>query len=86
MTAMQVLQKGELKLGKFRVGAPFVSDSYKSKTPKTIKTVGETLLFVGGVVAIVAGVFTPPGWVLVAGGIATLAGRFVAKMFSDRKG
>lgn len=82
---MQKLQKAEVGIGKYKIGLPLVSNSYKSRTPKGIKTAGEICIFAGGVVALVAGAFTPPGWVLMAGGIATLSGRFIAKMFSNRK-
>lgn len=84
MTAMQKLQKAELVMGNYKVGLPLVSNSYNERTPKGIKTAGEICLFVGGVVTIVAGVITPPGWIVIAGGIATLSGRFIAKMFSKK--
>ena len=76
----------EIKINsKYSVGLPFISDAYKSRTPKKLKNVGETLVFIGGAVAIVAGTLSPPGWVIMAGGLATLAGRFVIKCFAEKK-
>jgi membrane protein YqaA with SNARE-associated domain len=76
------LKKGTIKVGKYKVGLPG-SDSYKAITPKSVKIVGETLLFIGSGVAIIAGAFTLPGWVVVTGSLAGLAGRYIAKCFSE---
>ncbi len=76
------LKKGTVNIGKYKIGLPG-SDSYKAITPKPVKVIGETLLFIGSGVAIVAGAFTMPGWVVVAGSLAGLAGRYVCKCFSE---
>ena len=68
-------------LGKVKIGMPG-SESYKAKTPKKLKTVGETMVFVGSAVALLAGGLTLPGWLVMAGGLSTLTGRFFIKMFS----
>lgn len=70
---------------KYTVGLPFVSDSYKAKTPPKLKNVGEAFVFVGSAVTIVASSFSPPGWVIMLGGLATLTGRFVVKCFGEKQ-
>lgn len=82
MTYQQV-KSSEVKIGKYRVGLPLVSDSYKRQTPKPIKIASETLVFIGGAVTLIAASFTPPAWVIAAGGLATLTGRFLFKCFSE---
>lgn len=72
-----------MKNFKYTIGLPFISKAYKAKTPKNFKMVGDTLIFVGGAVALVAQAFTPPGWVLTIGGLATLTGRFVIKCIGE---
>ena len=76
------LKTSKMKVGKYNIGLPG-SDSYKAKTPNTIKTIGEGCILVGSLVTIIAASLTPPGWVLVMGGGATLLGRFFVKCFSE---
>lgn len=75
--------KTEVKINKkVKVGLPF-SKAYKSKTPKKIKTASEILVFTGSAITIIAATFSPPGWVIMAGGLATLSGRFLLKCFAE---
>lgn len=74
--------KDQIEFKKLKVGLPITSSSYSDKTPPKIKMVGETLSFIAGVITIIAGATTPPGWVVILGGIFTIAGRHISKMFS----
>ena len=79
----QFLKGDTVSVGKYNVGLPF-TESYKKQTPKPIKIAGEVCLFIGGAITIVAGALSLPAWVIVAGGISSLAGRHIAKMFSEK--
>jgi hypothetical protein len=72
----------KVKFGKYSVGLPG-GDSYNARTPRPIKIAGEIFILVSGTVSLVAAFASPPGWVLFIGGFSTLAGRFVAKCWSD---
>lgn len=73
-----------VKIGrKLQVGLPG-SKSYKAPTPKVIKIASESLVFIGSGVTIIAATIAPPGWVIMAGGLATLTGRFLLKCFSNQ--
>jgi hypothetical protein len=76
------LKKGTVNIGKYKVGLPG-SNSYNSKTPKTIKTISETLILIGTGVSIIAVSFTLPPVVIVAGSLAALFGRYGLKCFSE---
>lgn len=71
-----------VKVGKYKVGLPG-SESYKAKTPRPVKIASETLTFIGGSIAIIAGAVTLQPWLIALGGIATLGGRFALKCFSE---
>ena len=77
------LKTGKKKIGKYNIGFPG-SDSWNDKTPKWVKITGESFIFVGAGMAIVLGTMaTPPGWLVAVSGLAGLAGRYVAKCFSE---
>lgn len=71
--------------GKHKIGVPFVSDAYKAKTPRKLKMLGDSLVFVGASISIIASTLTPPGWVVMVGGLAGLAGRFIVKCVGESK-
>lgn len=71
----------QMKMGNYNVGLPG-GKSYRKLTPKPVRIVGDSLIFVGSVVTFVAAFSTPPGWVLMVGGLSAMAGRFIAKCFS----
>jgi hypothetical protein len=81
----ETAKTGSFKLSKYKVGLPVVSDSYKSITPKPVKIASEICVLVSGTVTLVAAIITPPSWVLLLGGLATLGGRFLLKCFSEDK-
>lgn len=66
-----------------KVGLPFVSKAYKAKTPRRIKIASECLIFTGAAVSIIAGAVTPPGWIVMVGGLSALTGRFLLKCFGE---
>lgn len=80
---MKEIMKKSYKVGKYKVGAPVVSDSYKDRTPKWIKVIGESCLFVGAAIPLLAGTIAFPPWVIVSAPVFGLAGRHIAKMFSE---
>ena len=88
MTALQKVKNkaksGSVKLGTVKVGLPG-SDSYHAKTPKGIKIVSESLIFIGGSISILAGAVTLNPVLIALGGICTLGGRFAIKCFSVNK-
>jgi hypothetical protein len=71
--------KKDIALKKVTIGVPLISNSYKNRTPKKIKKAGDLLVFIGSMVAIIASFYTPPGWVVMLGGAAAFAGRFLLK-------
>ena len=68
---------------KVKIGLPLVSEAYKARTPNRIKIASESLVFVGSAITIVAAYFTPPGWLIMTSGLATLTGRFILKCFGE---
>lgn len=71
------------KTGKIKIGVPFFSEAYKNKTPRKIKLISDSLVFLGSTTTIIAATLTPPGWVIMLGGLATLSGRFLLKCIGE---
>lgn len=74
--------KTQLEFKKYKVGLPVISQSYHDKTPSKLKIIGETCSAVAAAITVIAGAATLPGWVVITGGLLSIAGRHIAKMFS----
>ena len=79
---VEKLKKKTLKVGKYKVGTPFVSESYKKETPKAIKITSEVLLGIGVVIAAITPVVNLPVWAGIVGGLAGYFGNRLLEAFS----
>lgn len=82
MTALEIIKKGEVKVGSYNVGLPGTK-AYKAKTPKKFRIVGEAFLFVGFAIGALAMPLGLPAWVIAAGSVAGYLGKKVTKMVGE---
>lgn len=82
MTALTFIRKGEAKIAGVKVGLPGTK-TYKSKTPKKIRFVGEVFLFAGFAIGALAMPLGLPAWVIAAGSVAGYLGKKVTKMVGE---
>jgi len=66
-----------------KIGIPLISEAYKAKTPKNVKIVSESMVFLGAAISIVAGAISLPGWVIMISGLSGLTGRFLLKCIGE---
>ena len=82
MTALQFLKKGEVEVGGLRIGLPGTK-TYKAKTPRKFRLVGEIFLFAGFAIGALAMPVGLPAWVIAAGSVAGYLGKKVTKMVGE---
>jgi hypothetical protein len=82
MTALQFLKKGEAEVKGYKIGLPGTK-TYKAKTPKKFRIVGEAFLFVGFAIGALAMPLGLPAWVIAAGSVAGYLGKKVTKMVGE---